>query len=112
MNQLLTLKKTDLTAFSLLFQALSNECRIGILNLLRSGSKNVGEISEALGVEQTVVSHNLRCLTFCGLVTGRRTGKMRFYFLNHDTVETILRLGDRHISKYAGNLRRCKSLQR
>ncbi len=112
MSQLLTLRKTDLTAASLLFKALSNESRIGILNLLRTGPKNVGEISAALRMEQTAVSHNLKCLTFCGLVTNDRLGKTMEYALNPETVEPIFRLADRHISKYAANLRTCKTLER
>ena len=112
MSQLLTLRKTDLAAVSLLFKALSNESRVSILNLLRNGPKNVGEILEALRMEQTAVSHNLKCLTFCGLVTGNRVGKMVEYTLNQETVEPIFRLADRHIAKYAYNLRTCKTLER
>jgi DNA-binding transcriptional ArsR family regulator len=112
MTQTLSLKKADVHALSLLFEAFSNESRLSILNLLREGPRNVGEICEALALEQTVVSHNLRCLTFCGLVTGERFGKTRIYSLNKETVEPILRLGDRHIAGYASNLRRCDSLER
>ncbi len=112
MSQLLALRKTDLTAVSLLFKALSNESRIGILNFLRSGPKNVGEISEALRMEQTAVSHNLKCLTFCGLVTSNRQGKTIEYALNQETVGPIFRLADKHISRYALNLRKCKTLER
>ena len=112
MARALSLTRTDVNALSLLFQALSNESRLSILNLLRSGPKNVGEICIALGLEQTVVSHSLRCLTFCGLVAGERFGKTKVYSLNEETVEPILRLGDRHISSYAGNLRHCKTLER
>ncbi len=112
MSEQLVLKKTDITALSLLFQALSNEFRLSILNLLRNGARNVGEISDALGLEQTIVSHNLKCLLFCGLVSGMRMGKNRVYALNQETVEPIIRLGDRHISSYAANLRHCKTLER
>jgi len=112
MSQTLVLKKTDLTAVSLLFEALSNESRISILNLLRKGPMSVGEISEALGLEQTAVSHNLKCLAFCGLATCEKEGKMRVYELNHETVEPMLRLAGRHISNYAENLRGCRSLER
>lgn len=112
MTRALTLTKTDLNALSLLFEALSNQSRLSILNLLRQGPENVGEICLALGLEQTVVSHNLRCLTFCGLVTAERFGRTMVYSLNRDTVEPILRLGDRHISNYADNLRQCESLER
>ena len=112
MPQILALKSTDINALALLFQALANESRLSIINLLRTGSKNVGEMSRTLGLEQTVVSHGLRCLTFCGLVTGERVGKTRIYSLNPETVEPILRLADRHVSNYAANLRNCNSLER
>src|SRR5207237_4948954 len=110
MSQQLILRKTDVTAVSLLFTALSNDCRVGILNLLRNGPKNVGEIAEAIKIEQTMASHNLKCLAFCGLVTSQRLGKTIEYTLNRETVEPILRLADKHISKYAANLRNCKPL--
>ncbi len=112
MSQQLTLRKTDVTAVSLLFNALSNEYRVGIVNLLRTGPKNVGEISESLEIEQTLASHNLKCLAFCGLVTSQRLGKTIEYTLNRETVEPILLLADKHISKYAVNLRNCKTLER
>ena len=112
MSQQLILGKTGVTAASLLFTALSNDCRVGILNLLRNGPKNVGEISEALKIEQTMASHNLKCLAFCGLVTSQRLGKTIEYTLNRETVEPILHLADKHISKYAINLRTCKTLER
>src|SRR6267378_7683638 len=105
MSQQLILRKTDVTAVSLLFSALSNEYRVGILNLLRKGPKNVTEISEALKIEQTMASHNLKCLAFCGLVTSQRLGKNIEYTLNRETVEPIIRLADKHISRYAANLR-------
>jgi len=112
MSQQLILRKTDVTGVSLLFNALSNECRVGILNLLRNSPKNVGEISEALEISQTMASHNLKCLSFCGLVKSQRLGKTIEYTLNRETVEPILRLADKHISKYAINLRTCKTLER
>jgi DNA-binding transcriptional ArsR family regulator len=108
----LVLRDPDLSALSLLFQALSNEWRVRILNLLRRGPKNVGEICEALSLEQTVVSHNLKCLAFCGLVTVQQTGKTRQYTVNRETVEPLFSAGGRHISKYATNLRTCESLER
>src|SRR6266567_6225687 len=110
MSQQLILRKTDVTGVSLLFNALSNECRVGILNLLRNSPKNVGEISEALKISQTMASHNLKCLAFCGLVTSQRLGKTIEYTLNRETVEPILRLADKHIPKYATNRPSCNAL--
>jgi DNA-binding transcriptional ArsR family regulator len=112
MSQILSLRKTDLNALSLLFQAMSNDCRLGILNVLRTGPKSVSEISQALHTEQTAISHNLKCLAFCGLVAVQPSGKMRIYSLNMETVEPIIRLCERHVAKYAANLRHCETLAR
>jgi DNA-binding transcriptional ArsR family regulator len=112
MNQQLVLREPDLTALKFLFQAMSNETRLRIMNLLRRGPRNVGEISAALKLEQTVVSHNLKCLDFCGLVSVQQLGKERVYSLNRATVEPLLISGDRHIARFATNLRTCECLER
>ncbi len=112
MSQIQQLKEPDLAALKLLFQALSNEVRVRILSVLRRGPKNVSEISGALNLEQTVVSHNLRCLAFCGLVFVEQSGKTREYSINRETVEPLFSTGIRHISRYASNLRECETLER
>lgn len=112
MNQLTVLKTSDINALSLLFRAFSNEYRLAILNLLRQGPMNVGDIVSSLKLDQTVVSHNLRCLAFCGLVSSQQAGKTRVYSVNKETVEPLLITGGRHVTRYATNLRDCESLER
>ena len=107
-NRLVTIKP-----HALLFQALANPTRMQILHLLsEKGSMNVSQIIEELELEQTHVSHNLRCLAFCGLVTVARRGKSRIYSLNDETVLPILEIADRHLRKYASNLFSCDVLER
>ncbi len=99
--------------YALFFQALANETRIQVLHLLADkGSMNVSEICSELGLEQTHVSHNLKCLTFCGLVTSSREGKSKFYSLNNQTVLPLLRIVDNHLKNYATNLFECDALER
>jgi DNA-binding transcriptional ArsR family regulator len=112
MSQQVVLREPDLSAMSLLFQALASEPRVRILNLLRKGPRSVGEIAETLKLEQTMTSHNLKCLAFCGLVSASRIGKTREYSLNRETLEPIFSAGVRHISQFASNLRTCESLER
>src|SRR2546427_612498 len=98
---------------ALLFQALANPARMQILALLRDrGSKNVSEICDELGLEQTYVSHSLKCLAFCGLVTVEREGKSRIYSLNSETVLPLLDIADKHLREYASNLFSCEELER
>lgn len=100
--------------YSLFFQAFSNPVRMEIVNLLREKEKalSVTEICEELELEQTRVSHALRCLTFCGLVKSIRDGKSKMYSLNKETVLPLIRIVDAHLKKFASNLYTCDVLER
>lgn len=86
------------------FDTLGNESRISILNALRSGPKNVGQIVEATGLEQTCASHCLRKLERNGFVTVRREGKYRIYALERKTIEPLMALIHAHIRTYRAAL--------
>jgi len=98
---------------ALFFQALANQTRMRVLQLLSDrGGMNVSEICSELGLEQTHVSHNLKCLTFCGLVTSTPRGKSRIYSINEETVLPLLKIVDNHLESYASNLFTCDVLER
>ena len=87
---MMNLSSEDRTlAYTLFFKALSNRTRMAIIDLLRKGDRTVLEIVNELELEQSRVSHNLRCLTFCGFVKSRKEGKRRVYSLNRETVEPL-----------------------
>jgi DNA-binding transcriptional ArsR family regulator len=99
--------------YALFFLALANESRMRVLELLReNGSMSVSQICYELGLEQTLVSHTLKCLTFCGLVKVVRQGKSRIYSMNAETVIPLLKLVDKHLTKFANNLYNCDVLER
>jgi DNA-binding transcriptional ArsR family regulator len=94
------------------FKALANETRMNIINALKEHKHaNVSELCEELDLEQSRVSHNLKCLVFCGFVKNSRDGKNVIYSLNKDAVNPILKVANRHVEKYAKNLRECKVLK-
>ncbi len=98
---------------ALFFQALANPTRMQILHLLKvKGNLNVSQICDELGLEQTHISHNLRCLAFCGLVTASREGKSRIYSINEQTILPLLQIADKHLERYASNLLSCDALER
>ncbi|MDE1852750.1 MAG: helix-turn-helix transcriptional regulator [Thaumarchaeota archaeon] len=108
-----TYRLENATPYSLLFQAFTNPARVQILQALRDNeSMNVTEIGEETGLEQTSLSHNLRCLAFCGLVTAKREGKSRVYSLNKATVPPMLEIARNHVRRYASNLLSCDALER
>ena len=97
---------------SLFFKALANRGRMSIINLLETGARNVNQIADDLELDQTLVSHHLRCLSFCGFVASERNGKSRTYSLNKETISPLLRLVDKHLDKFATNLYECETLER
>ncbi len=97
----------DEQARVLLFKILANNTRLRLIETLSTGEKSVGELCNEAGEEQTRVSHELRCLTVCGLVNQRREGKRIIYSLNRKTVLPILAAADRHASKFADRLKGC-----
>jgi DNA-binding transcriptional ArsR family regulator len=71
-------------------QALATPSRLMILIELRHGSRPVTELAEAIGMEQSAVSHQLRLLRNLGLVTGTRTGRNIVYSLYDNHVAQLL----------------------
>jgi DNA-binding transcriptional ArsR family regulator len=61
-----------------------------MLNRLRQGPCSVGDLAEAVGMEQSAVSHQLRLLRALGLVTGTRTGRSIVYSLYDTHVAQLL----------------------
>ena len=92
--------KHSMETYQLFFGSLANPNRLEIVNLLREGKKNVGEICEATGFEQTMVSHNLKRLERCGMVFATREGKFRYYELNQKSIFPLLKLIDEHMAEY------------
>ena len=56
------------------FRALSDPNRRAIMSVIRNRRCAVGEIANALGLSQQIVSHHLKVLRTAGLVTGSRSG--------------------------------------
>lgn len=87
-------------AYKIFFGTLVSESRLRIINLLRTGRKNVGEITAALRLDQTVVSHDLARLKQCGFVHVEVEGKFRYYRLNEETIKPLMVLIDAHMARY------------
>lgn len=71
-------------------QALATPSRLLILGRLREGSATVGELAEAVEMEQSAVSHQLRLLRNLGLVDGERHGRTIVYSLYDNHVAQLL----------------------
>lgn len=71
-------------------QALATPSRLLILSELRQGALSVTDLAEAVGMEQSAVSHQLRLLRSLGLVSGSRSGRSVVYSLYDTHVAQLL----------------------
>ena len=71
-------------------KALSDPTRREILQMLRSGSKSAGEISEKFDITAAAVSRHLAVLKDADLIRDQRDGKFIIYTLNTSVLEDVL----------------------
>ena len=75
-----------------IFKALSDENRIQILKLLRSGEKCACKLLEELNISQPTLSHHKRILCDAGIVRGRKEGKWMHYSICCESAKEISRI--------------------
>ncbi len=71
-------------------QALATPSRVRILSRLAVGPCSVGELAQAVEMEQSAVSQQLRVLRHLGLVVGERDGRHVIYGLHDHHVQALL----------------------
>ena len=78
-----------LTHVAAYFQALSEPTRLQILNLLRGGERNVGELAQACGYTSANISRHLSLLMKHGLVARESRGTAVYYRIADDSVYAL-----------------------
>lgn len=71
-------------------KALADPTRREILNLLKSGRKSAGEISDHFDITAAAISRHLSVLKDADLIEDTRDGKYIFYELNASVLEEIM----------------------
>jgi ArsR family transcriptional regulator len=91
----------DETLFNLadLFKMFADSTRIKIISALLNAEMCVCDIAALLGMTDSAISHQLRSLRQTKLVRSRRDGKIVYYSLDDDHVQTILSQGLCHINE-------------
>ncbi len=82
------------------FETIASKPRWTILELLMQAPKTVTEICKELNEEQSKVSHNLKKLADCNIISAEQIGKTRRYSLNKDTFIPLLELVGKHVHKH------------
>ena len=74
----------ELNQISLVCKALSDPNRLRIVQLLTDREQCGCELLEQMQISQPTLSHHMRILEDCGLVTTRKKAKWNHYSLNRD----------------------------
>ncbi len=92
----------------LFFSTFSNPTRLGIVEQLREGPKNVTQLADALEQEQSMISHNLKPLVRCCFVLVEKRWREHIYSLNKETMDPLLKIIDNHIEKFCPRRGKCE----
>ena len=82
-------------------QMLATPSRVQILGRLKQGRCCVGGLAEAVGMEASAVSHQLRSLRHLGFVADERRGKQVIYGLHDSHVAELLDQAIFHVQHLA-----------
>lgn len=83
------LSPSALSQVAAYFQALSEPTRLQILNLLRTGERNVGELAQACGYTSANISRHLSLLMQHGLVAREGRGTAVYYRIADESVYAL-----------------------
>ena len=90
-----------------IFTNLSNPTRLAALEQLTEKPMSVNELATALGQEQSMISHNLKPLLQCNLITIQKQGKKHVYTLNTETMQPIFAAIENHAQKFCPTGGKC-----
>lgn len=80
-------EKKEATAFCVKkLRVVADQARLSVLRTLMAGPKRVRELEDALGIEQSLLSHHLKVLRDEGFVETSRDGKSVVYRISKDAV--------------------------
>ena len=79
----------NLARAALMFHALSDETRLGIIGLLRDGERCVCDLQSDLDAAQSRLSFHLKVLRGAGLVVDRKEGRWSYYAIAPDALANV-----------------------
>ena len=85
-----------------IFKALSDPTRLRIISILAERELCVNDLSEALGMTQSAVSHQLADMREKRLLAARRDGRHVYYRLDDDHVRHLFSEALAHV-RHTGN---------
>jgi DNA-binding transcriptional ArsR family regulator len=89
------------------FTNLANPTRLAAIEQLLDNPMSVNELAMSLGQEQSMISHNLKPLLECNLLTIEKQGKKHIYAVNKETLNPIFESIQKHNQKYCPKGGKC-----
>jgi DNA-binding transcriptional ArsR family regulator len=89
------------------FTNLANPTRLAAIEQLIQQPMSVTELAETLGQEQSMISHNLKPLLQCNLITIQQVGKKHIYTANTETLNPIFAAIENHAQKFCPTGGKC-----
>jgi len=87
----------EIVALAETFRNLGDPTRVKILQALTVEELCVCDLAKLLGVSDSATSHQLRVLRSQKLVRFRKEGKMAYYSLDDEHVDSLMRVVLRHV---------------
>lgn len=82
-----------------LFDVFASKARMQIITALLTKEKSVQEICSSTGLEQSNVSHQLRLMQRCHVVSAKRCGKQKIYSIEKSAIR-IIKAANAHIKEH------------
>ena len=82
--------KSKYTLMAEMFKALGDENRLKLMEELKDGEKNAGELLDKLSVTQPTLSHHMKILCDSGIVDSRKDGKWTYYRISEEGIGELL----------------------
>jgi DNA-binding transcriptional ArsR family regulator len=89
------------------FTNLANPTRLAAIEQLLDNPMSVNELAMSLRQEQSMISHNLKPLLECNLLTIEKQGKKHIYAVNKETLNPIFESIQKHSQKYCPKGGKC-----
>ncbi len=103
----LGMKKGLTTTCYRFFTNLANPTRLAAIEQLMEKPMSVNELAAALGQEQSMISHNLKPLLDCKVISIEKHGKKHIYTANQDTLAPIFSAIENHAIKFCPKGGKC-----
>ena len=100
--------KSNLALKAKLFRGLADSSRLSILECLRKGPRNVGDIVKETGLTQSNASMHLECLYCCGLVEREKEGRFVNYSIRSQKTQQLLASAERALAEVVEHIESCR----